>query len=96
MSIELSKVKKSFNHKLVIAPLSLQIDKGQIFGLLGPFGCGKATLIKMIIGMLPIDDGHIKICNNKIPHYGTIRDIGYMAQNDALYTDLKDLPLRIS
>ncbi len=88
MAIEMINVRKSFKHKRVIAPLSLQIEKGKIFGLLGPSGCGKTTLIKMIIGMLPIDEGTITILNNKIPHYGTLRDIGYMAQSDALYTDL--------
>ena len=57
-------------------------------GLLGPSGCGKTTLIKMIMGMLKPDSGTIQVLDLTVPHKQLLNDIGYMAQSDALYTDL--------
>ncbi|GLC87175.1 ABC transporter ATP-binding protein [Lysinibacillus piscis] len=88
MVISLRAIEKSFQHKQVIAPLSLEIPQGQLIGLLGPSGCGKTTLIKMIMGMMKPDNGQIYVFNKTVPHQQLLTDIGYMAQSDALYTDL--------
>lgn len=87
-AITLSAVEKRFKHKQVIAPLSLEVPTGQLIGLLGPSGCGKTTLIKLIMGMLKPDQGSIQVFNYTVPHKQLLMDIGYMAQSDALYTDL--------
>ncbi|WP_042479057.1 ABC transporter ATP-binding protein [Bacillus ndiopicus] len=87
-AISLDNVEKSFHHKQVIAPLSLNIPTGQLVGLLGPSGCGKTTLIKMIMGMLKPDNGQIQALNLAVPHQQLLSSIGYMAQSDALYLDL--------
>lgn len=72
----------------MIAPLSLEIPKGQLIGLLGPSGCGKTTLIKLIMGMIKPDNGSIQVLNFNVPNKQLLMDIGYMAQSDALYLDL--------
>lgn len=87
-AISLNSIEKKFHHKQVIAPLSLEIPKGQLIGLLGPSGCGKTTLIKMIMGMIKPDNGSIQVLNHIVPHKQLLMDIGYMAQSDALYLDL--------
>ncbi|MFJ7918612.1 ABC transporter ATP-binding protein [Lysinibacillus fusiformis] len=87
-AILIKNLEKSFQHKQVIAPLSLTIPKGQLMGLLGPSGCGKTTLIKMIMGMLKPDNGTVEVLDLVVPHQQLLKDIGYMAQSDALYTDL--------
>lgn len=87
-AITLSSVEKRFKQKQVIAPLSLEVPIGQLIGLLGPSGCGKTTLIKLIMGMLKPDQGSIHVFNYAVPHKQLLMDIGYMAQSDALYTDL--------
>lgn len=87
-AISIKSLEKRYHHKQVIAPLSLAIPKGQLMGLLGPSGCGKTTLIKMIMGMLKPDNGHIRVLDLDVPHKQLLNDIGYMAQSDALYTDL--------
>lgn len=87
-AISLNSIEKKFHQKQVIAPLSLEIPKGQLIGLLGPSGCGKTTLIKMIMGMIKPDNGHIQVLNHTVPHKQLLTDIGYMAQSDALYLDL--------
>lgn len=90
-AISLSGVSKKFKHKQVINPLSLEIPQGQIFGLLGPSGGGKTTLIKMLMGMLKPDTGTIQVLGLQVPHKQLLHDIGYMAQSDALYSDLTGL-----
>lgn len=87
-AISIKSLEKRFQHKQVIAPLSLDVPKGQLMGLLGPSGCGKTTLIKMIMGMLKPDSGTIQVLDLNVPHKQLLNDIGYMAQSDALYTDL--------
>jgi len=87
-AISIKSLEKRFQHKQVIAPLSLDVPKGQLMGLLGPSGCGKTTLIKMIMGMLKPDRGTIQVLDLNVPHKQLLNDIGYMAQSDALYTDL--------
>jgi len=87
-TISIKSLEKRFQHKQVIAPLSLDVPKGQLMGLLGPSGCGKTTLIKMIMGMLKPDSGTIQVLDLNVPHKQLLNDIGYMAQSDALYTDL--------
>jgi ABC-2 type transport system ATP-binding protein len=87
-AITIHNISKSFKQKQVIQPLSLRIEEKKIFGLLGPSGCGKTTLIKMIVGMLKVDEGEISVLNHKVPSMSLLSDIGYMAQSDALYTEL--------
>ena len=50
---------KSFDHKVVLDDVSLKIDKGKIYGLLGKNGAGKSTFIKLINDLLTIDSGKI-------------------------------------
>ena len=58
--IELKNISKVYkNGKKVIDNLNLAIKDGEIFGFLGPNGAGKTTTIKMITGILEIDEGDI-------------------------------------
>ncbi|MBE1303421.1 ABC transporter ATP-binding protein [Clostridium botulinum] len=87
-SVVVSDVSKSFGKKLVLNNVNLNINKGQIYGLIGPSGSGKTTLVKMIVGMETPDKGTIKVLNKDVPNLELLQNIGYMAQSDALYTDL--------
>lgn len=86
--INLQNVSKGFKKKHVIKPTTLEIEERKIYGLLGPSGCGKTTLIKLIVGMLKADSGEIVVLGDKVPNASLLREIGYMAQSDALYTAL--------
>lgn len=55
--IELCHIYKSFSQKRVLVDISLKIAKGEIFGLLGPSGAGKTTLIKIMLGQLEPERG---------------------------------------
>ncbi len=56
-SIEINEVSKSFGDKTVLDGINLRIAQGEIFGLLGPSGAGKTTLIKILTGQLEADSG---------------------------------------
>ncbi len=65
--ITIKNVTKSYDKKnKIIEKLNLEIKDGEIFGFLGPNGAGKSTTIKMITGILDIDEGDILINNNSI------------------------------
>lgn len=56
--IEVTKINKLFGTNKVLQDISVSIDKGEIFGLLGPSGAGKTTFIKIITGQLRADTGN--------------------------------------
>lgn len=65
--IEIKNISKKYKkEKKVIDNLDLKINDGEIFGFLGPNGAGKTTTIKMITGILEIDEGDILIDNKSI------------------------------
>lgn len=59
--ISISGVGKSFGEKKVLDNINLNISKGEIFGLLGPSGAGKTTLIKIITAQLNADEGEVVV-----------------------------------
>lgn len=60
--LECKNLTKSYNkYKPVLKDLNLSIPAGKIIGLLGPNGCGKSTLIKLICGLLQPDSGEITV-----------------------------------
>lgn len=86
--IEIKNISKKYKKQKVLDDISFSVKEGEIFGLLGPSGAGKTTLIRLIMGMEKSNGGEIYINNKKVPNPKTIESIGYTAQADALYTDL--------
>ena len=60
---------KSYGKKLVLDNVSFEIEEGSIVGLLGPNGCGKTTLIKILTGLIKDHTGTVKIANEEIGSY---------------------------
>jgi ABC-2 type transport system ATP-binding protein len=87
-TIKVEQVSKSYGKKNVLNDVNLNIPKGQLFGLIGPSGAGKTTLVKMIVGMEKADAGSIQVLDQKMPNLALLQEIGYMAQSDALYVEL--------
>lgn len=88
MLVELQGVCKSFRNRKVLENVSLGVREGEIFGLIGPSGAGKTTLIRLILGALRADAGQITVAGRHMPDLSVLRGVGYMPQNDALYNDL--------
>lgn len=86
--IEIDNISKRFahNHEATLNEISLDIEEGEIFALLGTSGCGKSTLLRIIAGFEHPDSGSIKINGEdilKIPAYK--RPVNMMFQNYALF-----------
>ena len=86
--INVNQVKQAFGKKVILQDVSFSMDKGEIIGLLGPSGSGKTTLIKTLIGMMRPTKGDIYVLGMKQPSLKPMKNIGYMAQSDALYEEL--------
>lgn len=86
--IQVSNVSKSFGSHHVLEDISLTVEKNEIYGLLGPSGAGKTTLVKMIAGIETPSDGSIKVLDTLMPNLRNMTQIGFMAQSDALYLEL--------
>ena len=62
--LECTNLTKSYKKKCVVNNLSFNVNKGEIFAFLGSNGAGKTTTIKMILGLVGIDNGEVKIAEN--------------------------------
>lgn len=88
MFLSVSHVNKSFGKNFVLNDISLNLDKPQIHGLLGPSGAGKTTLVKIIAGLDIADEGKASVFDVPMPNLKQMEKVGYMAQSDALYGEL--------
>ncbi|WP_170074412.1 ABC transporter ATP-binding protein [Paraclostridium dentum] len=86
--VKVKNITKEISKIKILDNVSLEIEEGEILGLIGPSGSGKSTFIKSIIGMEKITCGEVFILGKKIPNRNVLQSIGYMAQSDALYEDL--------
>lgn len=92
--IEIKNVSKSYKKgKKIIDKLNMEIKDGEIFGFLGPNGAGKTTTIKMITGILKIDEGDILIDNKSIIKnpIDAKKQIGYVSDNPDIFLKLKGI-----
>ena len=88
--IKASKLSRNFGELKAVQELDLEIEKGRIYGFLGPNGCGKTTSIRMLIGLLKPSSGVVEVLGLKLPQDAEkLRlHIGYMTQKFSLYDDL--------
>lgn len=63
--INVASLSKSYGRKNVLNEVSFQIEEGSIVGLLGPNGCGKTTLIKILTGLIKDHTGTVRIDNDE-------------------------------
>lgn len=92
--ISIKNVSKSYDKKnKIIEKLNLEINDGEIFGFLGPNGAGKSTTIKMITGVLDIDEGDILINNNSIKTnpLEAKKCFGYVPDSPDMFLKLKGI-----
>jgi ABC-2 type transport system ATP-binding protein len=81
---------KRFGPRTVVNHLSIQVERGQICGFLGPNGSGKTTTIRMLCGLLTPDEGSGTCLGHDIVKeaWAIKRQVGYMTQRFSLYEDL--------
>jgi len=81
---------RHFGAVTAVNGLNLQVERGEIFGLVGPDGAGKTTTVRLLCGLLDADGGRAAVAGYDVAsNLDAMRDrIGYMAQRFGLYTDL--------
>jgi ABC-2 type transport system ATP-binding protein len=86
-NISVNKVSKSFGAVKAVNDLSLNIEPGEIRGLLGPNGSGKSTTMKMILGVIKPDSGSINVCGVDVRSkpVESRKNIGYVPETPFLY-----------
>ncbi len=86
--VEIRSVSKVFGKLRALDNFTMTINAGETYGLIGPNGSGKTTLIRAIVGLSKPTSGEVRILGHKMPSGAVAKDIGYMTQSSALYTEL--------
>lgn len=91
-ALELAAVRSGYGESIVVRDVNLQVQPGEIFALLGKNGMGKSTLLKTVMGFLPLQGGAIRLFGEEIagqpPYRIARRTIAYTPQDQALFQDL--------
>lgn len=89
-AVEITGLSKSYRNIHALDKVSFKVDKGELFGLIGPDGAGKSTLYKILATLLTPDSGEARICGlDVVRDYKMLRShIGYMPERFSLYQDL--------
>jgi len=88
--IHAEKINKSFGANHAVNDLSLKIEPGEIYGLVGADGAGKTTTIRLICGALRPDGGEISVCGYDVKKQTeqARQHLGYLSQRFSMYEDL--------
>jgi ABC-type branched-subunit amino acid transport system ATPase component len=90
--LDIAGLSSGYGEAAVVRDVSLAVRPGEIFALLGKNGMGKSTLLKSVMGFLPLHAGRVGLFGDDItgmpPHKVARRDIAYTPQEQALFQDL--------
>jgi len=83
-------VTKKYGSMVAVDHLSFEVDRGEMFGLIGPDGAGKTTSIRLLCGLLRPDAGTIRVAGHDpvAEHRAVTAKVGYLSQRFSLYGDL--------
>ncbi|MDH5472222.1 MAG: LPS export ABC transporter ATP-binding protein [Gammaproteobacteria bacterium] len=83
---------KTFRRRKVVNQVSITVKSGEVIGLLGPNGAGKTTSFYMMVGLIPVDKGHIFLNEKNITHmpmhHRARLGIGYLPQEASVFRKL--------
>lgn len=85
--LEIKGLTKSLGGRRILSNINLSLKPGEVFGFLGPNGSGKTTTIKLILGLLNIEEGEIKICGHDVQKdfESAIVNVGGIIENPEMY-----------
>jgi ABC-2 type transport system ATP-binding protein len=89
--IEFDALSKRYGSFCALAPLTLAVPRGEMFGFLGPNGAGKTTTIRMMLGILVPSGGHVRIAGFDCHREGVEvkRHVGYLPDSPIFYDYLR-------
>ena len=91
--VEFKNVSLAYGNRLILDNINFKINKGQIFGMLGPNGVGKSTIFNLITGLINPKHGQILINGEDVPKYPIYLrtkkfKVGYVPQHGGYFNDL--------
>ena len=88
--VQVDAITKRFGSTTALDNVSFAVEKGELFGFIGPDGGGKTTLFRVLVSLLVPDDGRATVLGlDVVKHYRALRlRVGYMAGRFSLYPDL--------
>ncbi len=88
--VKIENLVKRYKELIALDHFSLEIEEGEVFGLLGPNGSGKTTTINCLLSLLSYDKGNIEIFGSKMTpdNYEVKKNIGIVMQNVAVFDEL--------
>lgn len=88
--VKIENLVKRYGDLVAVDHFNLEIEEGEIFGLLGPNGSGKSTTLHCLLSLLSYDKGHIEIFGQEMTpaSYDIKKDIGIIMQNVAVFQEL--------
>ena len=91
-TLAVENLQKSYGSRVVVKDVSLSVESGEVVGLLGPNGAGKTTCFYMVVGLLPLDSGHIALNGHSIAHLPIHRrarlGLSYLPQEASVFRKL--------
>lgn len=89
-AVVLESLRRSFEGTVAVDGISLAVDDGDMFGLIGPDGAGKTTTLRCVLGLLEAGSGSVRTCGLDPwrQRRELSRSVGYLAQRFSLYGDL--------
>lgn len=82
MKVKLTDLEISFENKVILSNVHMEIEEGEFVSILGPSGCGKSTLLNIMAGVLPKEKGSVFVDDVQV--HGVSEHFAYMPQNDLL------------
>lgn len=88
--IQIEKLSKNFGDLQAVAEIDLKVARRELFGLIGPDGSGKTTLIRILVGLMRADKGSARVGGLDVATelFKIKENIGYLSQRFSLYPDL--------
>jgi len=89
-AIKIEQLNKSYGDIKAVNGINLNVNDGEMFGLVGPDGAGKTTTIRILCGLLKVDSGSVEVLGSELKKNKKViqNQIGYLSQKFSLYGDL--------
>src|SRR3989344_7182807 len=89
--IEVRGLSKAFSNNLVLDDVSFDVEEGSVIGLIGRSGCGKTTLLNLLVGYLKPNKGGVYYKGTDVQksNFDLLRNVGFAVQEGSFYKKLK-------